>query len=93
MGRRRGQTGSGGAVVSSISVKAGGSVRSKEDVAKSAGEPHGKSKRSESTPSSETAANGAGGSVDSVKSAGWIGKTPTIFLREWCAKHDRKRPL
>lgn len=27
------------------------------------------------------------------KSAGWIGKTPVVFLKEYCIKNDRKRPM
>jgi hypothetical protein len=89
MGRRRGQTGSGGAVVSSISVNAGGAVRSKAEASK---------KKEEGQPSSSTGATEAGdgraggASSEVAKSAGWIGKTPSIFLREWCTKHNRKRP-
>jgi hypothetical protein len=99
MGRRRGQTGAGGAVVSSISVNAGGAVRSKAEASRKneAGQPSGKSKPGESasltTDAAEVGHGEVGGaSSEIVKSAGWIGKTPSIFLREWCTKHNRKRP-
>lgn len=68
MGRRKGKTGRGGAVVSSLSKNAGGRVVSKDSVT-------------------------GGEASSSIVSAGWVGKTPVVFLREWCLKNDRRRPV
>jgi hypothetical protein len=108
---RRGQTGSHGAVVSSISSNSGGTVKRKENNSRD-GEPsdagveivfEGAAPRRKPRHADASAAHEGAGSASSVpgavstpaaepKSAGWIGKTPTVLLTEWCTKNDRKRP-
>lgn len=104
---RRGQTGSGGAVVSSLSSNSGGTVKGKKGGrGKGGGTGAGRDdefdfiledcapgKKKKTRPaaaagSASGSASGGGGS-----SAGWIGKTPVILLREWCIRNDRKRPM
>lgn len=107
---RRGQTGSGGAVVSSLSGNSGGTVKKKKG---RGGESSGSSGAGgvdivfENAPSRRKPRHGGAASsgeaaldaevaaelATAPKSAGWIGKTPLIFLKEWCTKNDRKRPL
>lgn len=114
MGRRRGQTGSGGAVVSSLSQNVGGTVKAKSDQGQidsigPAANPkrkprHGTAATGVSATSSgehckeEPSFDGDSSSSNSyprqtlAKSAGWLGKSPVEFLREWCTKNNRKRP-
>lgn len=107
---RRGQTGSGGAVVSSLSGNSGGTVKKKKGASAGAGGSSGAGGVEivfENAPPRRKPRHGAASGSGDVsldaevaaelatapKSAGWIGKTPLIFLKEWCTKNDRKRPL
>ena len=78
MGRRKGETGAGRAGVSSLSTKSGGRVLSKTQ-----------KKDDSNNKNDNNNKNGKG----QVVSAGWVGKTPVVFLREWCLRNDRKRPV
>lgn len=107
---RRGHTGSGGAVVSSLSSNSGGTVKKKQGGKGGKGGASGSGVAGVEIVFDQSASRrkprhaDAGGSADldaelarelapAPKSAGWLGKTPVIFLREWCTKNDRKRPL
>jgi hypothetical protein len=105
---RRGQTGSRGAVVSSLSANSGGTVKRKTDNKKNGASgsanaggvdivfenaPRRKPRHGDKGGSSSIDAELAAELAPPPNSAGWIGKTPLIFLREWCTKNDRKRPL
>lgn len=106
MGRRRGRTGPGGAVVSSLSENSGGTVKpSKPDKG-------GPSRQAIQKPtekkgqygdeelnklakiSSKTSASaGSSSSNQAVRpSSSWLGKSPQQMLQEWCSKNSRKRP-
>jgi hypothetical protein len=128
MGRRRGNTGAGGAVVSSLSENAGGTLRKKSgkdgkaaskendlrvDMVFDSPAARRKPRHADAVANSTRAGSAGAGSSTSIaysaggvavpesvpgqyegpKSAGWIGKTPVIMLRDWCAKNDRKMAM
>ncbi|CAN8061438.1 unnamed protein product [Agarophyton chilense] len=102
MGKRKGRTGAGGAVVSSLSRNPGGTIRNRGDE-ESRGSSTAKSRREDqelnelaqlpakgkrnAAPSSSSTASSSGG-----PSSRWLGKSPQQMLREWCIKNNRKRP-
>lgn len=108
MGRRRGRTGPGGAVVSSLSQNAGGTVRPKGDSASQ----HTLSKRGKgrqredeelnrlanlpsrahSSQSTGAPPSSAASASSSSSSSSWLGKSPQQMLREWCSSNSRKSP-
>ena len=94
MGRRRGRTGAGGAVVSSLSENSGGTVRSRSDVRNQSQAGSSNRQNNEDKELLELAkGNNPGASSSSANTTKWLGKTPTQMLREWCNKNNRKRPL
>lgn len=105
MGKRRGRTGAGGAVVSSLSENSGGTVKSK----KKGGQQGGRPRQREDPELAElanptnwkgkkasTAASNAQGTLESLSlpsgAPKWLGKSPQQMLREWCLKNNRIRP-
>lgn len=108
MGKRRGRTGPGGAVVSSLSQNPGGKVAARRGQSsgqtekRRAGNQKGEDEelnKLADLPSNRGAISGSSLSNDGVNragqsssSSGWLGKSPQQMLREWCLKNSRKRP-
>lgn len=103
MGKRRGRTGPGGAVVSSLSKKPGGTIRGRASDAH--GNSSGQNSRQREDHELNELANlsssskkrtsqevGSNASSSSGQSSGWLGKSPQQMLREWCNRNNRKRP-
>lgn len=104
MGRRRGRTGPGGAVVSSLSQNAGGTVQSRgNNASHQTRSSNRKTKDDEELnqlanlpPRAQNSrpldAPSAGGASASSSSSSWLGKSPQRMLREWCSSNSRKLP-
>lgn len=101
MGKRRGRTGPGGAVVSSLSENSGGTIKPKKGK-----QPHSSGSRSSSQRGDDDELNQLAGisekggkgknsratSSSASSSSRWLGKSPQEMLREYCLKNNRKRP-
>lgn len=101
MGKRRGRTGPGGAVVSSLSTNAGGKSTANrrgrgggDPELEALANPERKARKSGNASSAASGSQaGASGSLSASSGAPkWLGKSPTQMLREWCTKNNRKRP-
>lgn len=95
---RRGNTGAGGAVVSSLSGNAGGTVKKKKGKNGKEADGHGSTGveivfEKETLGGKPNRGGSSSAPKSAPKSAGWIGKTPIVFLKEYCVKNDRKRPV
>lgn len=104
MGRRRGRTGPGGAVVSSLSQNAGGTVQPRgNNASQQTRSSNRKTKEDEelnqlaNLPSRAQNSRSHGapspdGASASSSSSSWLGKSPQQMLREWCFSNSRKFP-
>lgn len=105
MGKRRGRTGPGGAVVSSLSSNAGGTVRPNRRVGAQASASASSSRAKEDPELLDLAGvsrneKGASRNADARQgtlsapstTSKWLGKSPQQMLREWCLRNNRKRP-
>lgn len=107
MGKRRGQTGAGGAVVSSLSENSGGTVKTKKggrqggrqqgredpELAELANPSKGKGKKPLAGASGSSTPQGGSAGLPLPRAAPkWLGKSPQQMLREWCTKNNRIRP-
>lgn len=107
MGRRRGRTGPGGAVVSSLSENSGGTISTRNGPnSVQSNKRRGKkddtdeelnrladlpSKRKNGKPPSSSNTASSSSQAGSSSST-WLGKSPQQMLREWCSKNTRKWP-
>lgn len=108
MGKRRGRTGPGGAVVSSLSKNTGGTIKTnrhegRSDASQSSASASGARRREDpellelaqisKQGNKKREAGSASESLSAPRAAPkWLGKPPSQMLREWCARNDRKRP-
>lgn len=105
MGKRRGRTGPGGAVVSSLSENSGGTIKPKKGQTAHSSGNRASSRNVEDDELNRLAGlPGKGGkkgaassgtassSASSGSSSKWLGKSPQDMLREYCVKNNRKRP-
>lgn len=108
MGKRRGRTGPGGAVVSSLSQNAGGTIKNNRR--------NGNDQNNQNQPGASNSGprwrredpellelagvsnnknpgpSQASSASGSAGGSKWLGKSPQQMLKEWCTRNNRIRP-